>query len=73
MNWKRESDNMYVRNVKFAKIGLVLSVLALVSSITVYAGISTGYIGSTQGGMVVGSTGSSTFVPRLTINAVDSS
>jgi len=70
---KGASDNMYVRNVKFAKLGLVLSVLALVSSITVYAGISTGYIGSTQAGMVVGSTGLSTSVPRLTVNAVDSS
>ena len=64
---------MYERNLKIAKIGLVLSVLALVSSATVYVGISAGYLGSTQAGMVVGSTGLSTFVPRLTINAVDSS
>ena len=64
---------MYVRNLKIAKLGLVLSVLALVSSVAVYGGISLGYIGSTQASPVVGASVPSTFVPRLTINAVDSS
>ena len=62
---------MYVRNLKIAKLGLVLSVLALVSSLAVYGGISSGYI-EYPAGPVVGASVLSTFVPRLTINAVDS-
>jgi hypothetical protein len=61
-----------VQNLKIAKLGFVLSVLALVSSLAVYGGISSGYIGSTQASPVVGASVLSTFVPRLTINAVDS-